>query len=325
MITIMEGLRVRVMMTKMLFLHRNKAWFAAVKRTRDFMDKHIDKVFADLEAEKRTGKKALDANGRERTDLLYTMAPHGPKDREDFRSQILNVFFSSNETTSILLSNVFFALARDPRVYAKLRKEVLSHGDGPITWEQLRSMAYLRYVLNESECSSLAYPKKTTILLLPFRFSSCIRPSGISLTSFPAHRVYPISLQTTRVALNDTTLPVGGGPTGKEPIFIQKGDIVNSNRYLMHRDLEYWGDDGEEFWPERWETARPYWKFVPFGGGPRICPAHVLVDTECSYMIFKIVREFESIEARDDRPYQAVMRAGPSNLHGVNVAFKVAV
>lgn len=154
MITIMEGLRVRVMMTKMLFLHRNKEWFAAVKRTRDFMDKHIDKVFADLEAEKKTGKKALDAQGRERTDLLYTMAPHGPRDREDFRSQILNVFFSSNETTSILLSNVFFALARHPRVYAKLRQEVLTHGDCPITWEQLRSMAYLRYVLNESKFSS---------------------------------------------------------------------------------------------------------------------------------------------------------------------------
>lgn len=124
--------------------------------------------------------------------------------------------------------------------------------------------------------------------------------------------------------MNDTTLPVGGGPTGKQPIFIQKGDIVNSNRYLMHRDPEYWGEDAEEFRPERWETARPFWKFVPFGGGPRICPAHVLVDTECSYMIIKIMREFQSIEARDDKPYTAVMRAGPSNLHGVKVGFAVA-
>lgn len=148
----MEGLRVRVQMTKMLFLHRDKAWFAAVKRTRDFMDKHIDKVLADLEMEKATGKKALDIHGRERTDLLYTMAPNAPSDREDFRSQILNVFFSSNETTSILISNVFYALARHPHVYSKLREEILAYGNGPLTWEQLRSMVYLRYVVNESEC-----------------------------------------------------------------------------------------------------------------------------------------------------------------------------
>lgn len=142
--------------------------------------------------------------------------------------------------------------------------------------------------------------------------------------STPAHRVYPISLQTIRVALNDTTLPVGGGPYGDLPIYIQKGDIVHCNRYLMHRDPDYWGADAEDFRPERWETARPLWKFVPFGGGPRICPAHVLVDTECSVMIVNIVKKFKSIEARDDRPYTAVMRAGPSNLHGVKVGFVLA-
>jgi cytochrome P450 monooxygenase len=131
--------------------------------------------------------------------------------------------------------------------------------------------------------------------------------------------VYPISLQTIRVALADTTLPVGGGPDNTLPIFIQKGDIVHCNRYLLHRDPSYWGADAEEFIPERWATARPLWKFVPFGGGPRICPAHVLVDTECSYVILRIVRMFERIEARDERPYTAVMRAGPSNLHGVKV------
>ena len=151
---------------------------------------------------------------------------------------------------------------------------------------------------------------------------SIIFPLLTKLT--PAHRVYPISLQTIRVALNNTTLPVGGGPYGDLPIYIQKGDIVHCNRYLMHRDPDYWGADAEDFRPERWETARPLWKFVPFGGGPRICPANVLVDTECSVMIVNIVKKFKSIEARDDRPYTAVMRAGPSNLHGVKVGFVLA-
>ena len=47
----------------------------------------------------------------------------------------------------------------------------------------------------------------------------------------------------------------------------------------------------------------------------------MLVDTECSYVIVKILRKFKHLEPRDDEPYKAVMRAGPSNLHGVKVGF----
>ena len=51
MITIMAGLRIRLQMTKLLFLHRDKSWFDAVKRVHAFLDKHIDKVLEDLQAE----------------------------------------------------------------------------------------------------------------------------------------------------------------------------------------------------------------------------------------------------------------------------------
>ena len=96
---------------------------------------------------------------------------------------------------------------------------------------------------------------------------------------------------------------------------------MHCNRYLMHRDPDLWGPDAEEFRPERWEHARPMWNFVPFGGGPRICPAHVMVDTECSYAIVRLLQRFNAVEARDDEPYTAVMRVGPSNKNGCRVAF----
>lgn len=135
------------------------------------------------------------------------------------------------------------------------------------------------------------------------------------------HRLYPVSLQTVRACIKDTSLPTGGGDDGKGPTFCAAGDIVHCNRYLMHRDPEIWGSDAEEFRPERWERARPMWGFVPFGGGPRICPAHVMVDTECSYTLFRILQRFRAIEARDDEPYTAVMRVGPSSKNGCKVAF----
>jgi len=37
----------------------------------------------------------------------------------------------------------------------------------------------------------------------------------------------------------------------------------------MHRDVGYWGEDANEWRPERWETARPGPEYVPFSAGPR--------------------------------------------------------
>ena len=39
----------------------------------------------------------------------------------------------------------------------------------------------------------------------------------------------------------------------------------------MHRRKDIYGADAEEFNPERWETVRPGWSFLPFSGGPRMC------------------------------------------------------
>lgn len=39
----------------------------------------------------------------------------------------------------------------------------------------------------------------------------------------------------------------------------------------MHRRKDFYGEDSDEFKPERWETLRPGWEYLPFNGGPRIC------------------------------------------------------
>jgi cytochrome P450 len=68
------------------------------------------------------------------------------------------------------------------------------------------------------------------------------------------------------MAVVDTVLPRGGGPDGKSPIFIPKKMMVMWSAYSMHRSEDFYGEDAEEFKPERWEKLRPGWEYLPFNG-----------------------------------------------------------
>jgi cytochrome P450 len=72
------------------------------------------------------------------------------QDRIVLRDQVLHVLLASRDTAASLLSNFFFALARHPEVYKKLREEVLAcAGEDSVTTEQLREMTYLKWCTQE--------------------------------------------------------------------------------------------------------------------------------------------------------------------------------
>ena len=54
-------------------------------------------------------------------------------------------------------------------------------------------------------------------------------------------------------------------------MFVPEGSNVFINVWAMHKRKDIWGEDAEEFRPDRWENIHPGWGYVPFGGGPRIC------------------------------------------------------
>lgn len=149
MVKVMEGLRMRLQLSSFLFLHRDKEWLAACNRIHGFLDGYIQKAYSQLE-DLRKGQKPLNANGTNRDDFLWTIAGKVP-DPIELRTQLTGVWIPSNETTSILMSNTLWALARHPDVVRKLRQEIIQYGDKPLTFEGLRSLVYLRYVINESK------------------------------------------------------------------------------------------------------------------------------------------------------------------------------
>ena len=93
-------------------------------------------------------------------------------------------------------------------------------------------------------------------------------------------RLYPSVTVNSRSALKTTTLPVGGGPDGLSPVLVRKGEAVGYSPYVMHRRQDIYGEDAGEFRPSRWDPDTKEgpnlkgigWAYLPFNGGPRICP-----------------------------------------------------
>ena len=86
-------------------------------------------------------------------------------------------------------------------------------------------------------------------------------------------RLYPQVPFNLRCAVEETTLPRGGGPAGLDPILVRAGDTICFSTYTMHRRKDIWGLDADEFIPARWEGDLPGAElaYLPFNTGPRAC------------------------------------------------------
>jgi len=101
-----------------------------------------------------------------------------------------------------------------------------------------------------------------------------------------ALRLYPPALPFMgKTAVKDDVLPNG--------VKVRGGQTVVYSAYVLHRTPKYWGDDAEEFRPERWEEEgllkHPY-QFVPFQKGPRICLGMDMAYLEASLVAVRILR-----------------------------------
>jgi cytochrome P450 len=72
---------------------------------------------------------------------------------------------------------------------------------------------------------------------------------------------------TTAVSLSWTFYHLARHPL----VYLRKGQEVTYCVYALHRNPAIWGDDAEQFRPERWEGRTKGWEYLPFNGGPRIC------------------------------------------------------
>ena len=148
----MFGSGFRIALGPLRFLFRNSKWPRACETTHRFADYYVEKAL-QWRQERKHLKKTQSTGGeihQQQHILLYAMAEQ-TNNRTELRNQILQALMAAQETTSVLISNIFFLLSRHQIVWQRLRQEAMMLEYHEITVETLQNMKYLRNVLNESE------------------------------------------------------------------------------------------------------------------------------------------------------------------------------
>ncbi|QWU87126.1 hypothetical protein CA3LBN_001391 [Candidozyma haemuli] len=254
-------LLMRMGLQNFYFLLNTKEFKESNKIVHKFADYYVEKALA-------ASPEEVEKHSEGGYVFLYELVKQ-TRDPKVLRDQCLNILVAARDTTAGLLSFVFFELARNPEVFMKLREEVVqAFGEGDdadlsrMTFESLKKLEYLKWVLNETL------------------------------------RMYPSVPQNSRLATRDTTLPRGGGPNRTEPVFVPKGSVVVYNVYATHRNPEIYGKDANVWRPERWgepDLKKVGWGFLPFNGGPRICLGQQFALTEASYVTVRLLQNFSNI------------------------------
>ncbi|GMR45013.1 hypothetical protein PMAYCL1PPCAC_15208, partial [Pristionchus mayeri] len=101
-------------------------------------------------------------------------------------------------------------------------------------------------------------------------------------------RLFPLAAKgVNRIPMKNTTI------VGHE---IEKGTTILADTYAIHFSKELWGEDAEEFRPERWldpEKRVAAINFLSFGAGPRLCVGMRLALMEEKILLAHILRRFD--------------------------------
>ena len=227
-------------------------------------------------------------------ELFYDL--FGADDFDAANIQTRQMFFAAEGTISETLTQIFYLLSRNQRVFDKLRTEIISqlpNGAVPVA-SDLNTLAYL---------------------------NACIKETL---------RLYPTAPLNQRVALKDIVLPRGGGPDGLAPILVPAGTEISIPHYPLYRCKEIFGENVDEFVPERWfpiagdETSEAWIRqlenFLPFSIGKRACPGRAIAQVIVQYATVRLLQEFCEIhDASGGKPWEEVIGPALQSKHGTVV------
>lgn len=173
-------------MGDLYWVAHNKEFKEMCKRTHDFIDYYVQRALDYQDTKKNCEKEKY---------VFLEQLAKTTKDPVQIRTELLNILLAGRDTTASMLGYLFVLLANHPEIFNKLRDTIIEHfgtyeQHKPITFQGLKNCQYLQWCMNETL------------------------------------RLYPVVPLNSRQAYKDTTLPVGGGPDGKSPVFIPAGREV---------------------------------------------------------------------------------------------------
>ncbi|MCJ1369180.1 hypothetical protein MMC20_000389 [Loxospora ochrophaea] len=236
-----KWIRIRSALGELYWLCSPPQYFHHRRGLYKFVDQSVQLA---LSHKSNTSNSKIETEGetheKKKRFVLLEKLVEETQDPVQLRSEALNVFLATQTTTTALITWLFYYLACQPETFRELRSVVLDKfgtfaDSKEITASGLKSCAPLQNVVNE----------------------------GLRISS-------PV-LAVRRVSVRDCTLPRGGGPKGDQPVFLPAGLDVVIAIHSMQRRPDLWGDDAEEFRPDRWEGRKVGYEFTPFGAGPRSC------------------------------------------------------
>ncbi|KAK4173808.1 putative cytochrome P450 pisatin demethylase-like protein [Triangularia setosa] len=214
-------------------------------------------------------QEALDKSGGvvEKDDMLASffkvMEEHGNLDNFgplEIRGEIYTALVAGSDTTASAITSVLYHLMKYPRTYRKLRDEI----DAAVAEGRVSSSGRVRYA---------------NAVKLPY-FDACCK-EGMRIHA-------SIGLSFPRYTPRDGAELLGQ--------FFPGGLRVGCNPQVVQRDKGVFGEDADEFVPERWlgpDAANMERHMLNFGGGPHMCLGKNISMLEIYKALPELIRDYD--------------------------------
>ncbi|WVQ62299.1 uncharacterized protein L199_000438 [Kwoniella botswanensis] len=188
-------------------------------------------------------------------------------DRNLIEDQLINTLLAARDTLASCLTFCVYVSILHPEVGSKLREEIRSiagegDGDGEITKDVIRELRYSRAYINE------------------------------------VLRLYPPVPLNIRRTLRPSLLPTS---SGGQPMYMPANTSIILAFILMQRDEKVWGDDVNEFKPERWLNdglgKKEREAFMSWNYGPRMCLGQPFALTVTHTFLILFSRHLEKLSS----------------------------
>ncbi|KAI9066435.1 cytochrome P450 monooxygenase pc-2 [Trametes sanguinea] len=230
------------------------------------VDQFLQPILEEAIAKNRAAKTQASIGAVEhKPDDSETLLDHLVKITNDpivLHDETLNILIAGRDTTATTLTYAVYLMCLHPDVFKRLRAEILEKvGPSQVpTFDDVRSMKYLRAVINETL------------------------------------RLYPAVVANRDTTLPN---PNPGGPRVFVPaktaiaysVFLmhRRKDYWGPDALLF--DPDRWLDERLN----KYFTANPF-IFVPFNAGPRICLGQQFAYNEMSFFLIRLLQNFSKIE-----------------------------